>query len=89
MPAPPPPDPSLFIGKVCAEIHAGPDAFKDALAHWRAKYPITACPDPWKNIEYEGVIGREHMRGPANFSRSFAEFMAGWAHVDISYDKGD
>jgi len=29
------------------------------------------------------------MRGPANFSRSFAEFMAGWAHANISYDKGD
>ena len=90
VPAPPRPDPSLLIGKVCAAIHAGPGAFKDALAHWRAKYPITAFPDPGKNIEvYEGIIGRERMRGPANFSRSFAEFMAGWAHANISYDKGD
>ena len=71
-------------------IHAGPGVFKDALAHWHAEYPITAFPGPWKNIEvYEGIIGRERMRGPENFSRSFAEFMAGWAHADISYDKGD
>ena len=31
----------------------------------------------------------ERMRGPANFSRSFAEYMAGWLRADISYDKGD
>ena len=90
MPAQPPPDPSLLIAKVCAAIHAGPDAFKDALARWRSKYPMTAFPDPRKNIEvYEGIIGRERMRGPANFSRSFAEFVGGWVHADISYDKGD
>ena len=90
VPAQPPPDPSLLIAKVCAAIHAGPDAFKDALARWRSKYPMTAFPDPRKNIEvYEGIIGRERMRGPANFSRSFAEFVAGWVHADISYDKGD
>ena len=86
----PPPDPSLLIGKVCSAIHAGPDAFKDAKAQWRAKYPVTAFPDPGKAFrQYDGIIGEERMRGPANFSRSFAEFMAGWVHADISYDKGD
>ena len=29
------------------------------------------------------------MRGPANFSRSFAKYMAGWLREDISYDKGE
>ena len=29
------------------------------------------------------------MLGLANFSRSFAVYMAGWLCADISYDKGD
>ena len=58
---------------------------------WRAKFPLAALPDPRKDfLVCEGGSGRaERMLGPANFSRSFAEYMAGWLRADISYDKGD
>ena len=93
-PAPAPPtDPSLSIGKLCAALHAGPDVYHKAVAAWRAKFPISVLPDPGKDfVICEGSSGHasdQRMRGPANFSRSFAEFMAGWLCTDISYDKGD
>ena len=72
-------------------LHAGPDAYNKAAAAWRAKFPLAALPDPRKDfLVCEGGSGRaKRMRGPANFSRSFAEYMARWLRADISYDKGD
>ena len=80
-----------MLGKLCAALHAGPDAYNKAAAAWRAKFPLAALPDPRKDfLVCDGGSGRaERMRGPANFSRSFAEYMAGWLRADISYDKGD
>jgi len=90
-PAAPQTDPALLIGKVCAALHAGTDAYNKAAAAWRAKFPLTAFPDPRRAfLICEGGVGdAQRMRGPANFSRSFAEFMAAWLRTDISYDKGD
>ena len=90
-PAAPSGDPSLLLGKLCAAPHAGPDAYNKAAAAWRAKFPLAALPDPRKDfLVCDGGSGRaERMRGPANFSRSFAEYMAGWLRADISYDKGN
>ena len=90
-PAAPRTDPALLIGKVCAALHAGTDAYNKAAAAWRAKFPLTAFPDPRRAfLICEGGVGdAQRMRGPANFSRSFAEFMAAWLRTDISYDKGD
>ena len=91
-PAAPSGDPSLLLCKLCAALHAGPDAYNKAAAAWRAKLPLAAAlPDPRKDfLVCEGGSGRsERMRGPANFSGSFAEYMAGWLRADISYDKGN
>jgi len=66
--------------------------YHKAVAAWRAKFPVSGLPDPGKDfVICEGSSGHDQrMRGgPANFSRSFAEFMAGWLRADISYDKGD
>jgi len=90
-PAAPQTDPALLIGKVCAALHAGTDAYNKAAAAWRAKFPLTAFPDPRRAfLICEGGVGdAQRLCGPANFSRSFAEFMAAWLRTDISYDKGD
>jgi len=84
-------DPSLLIGKVCAAIHAGPDAYNNAIAQWRARFPAAAFPDRRARRDFElgDASGSQRMRGPANFSRSLAEYMAGWEHADISYEKAD
>ena len=65
--------------------------YHKAVAAWRAKFPVSSLPDPGKDfVICERSSGHDQrMRGPANFSRSFAEFMAGWLRADISYDKGD
>ena len=89
-PAAPSGDPSMLIGKLCAALQAGPEAYNKAATAWRAKFPVAALLDPRKDfLVCAGSQGQaERMRGPANFSRSFAEFMAGWMLADISYAKG-
>jgi len=46
-------DPSLLIGKVCAAIHAGPDAYNNAMAQWRARFPAAAFPDRRARRDFE------------------------------------
>ena len=91
-PGGPPTGPSLSIGKLSAALHAGPHVYHKAVAAWCAKFPVSGLPDPGKDfVICEGSSGHDQRMccGPANFSRSFAEFMAGWLRADISYDKGD
>jgi hypothetical protein len=60
---------------------------------WQVEPALTLhLPDPGKDfVICEGSSGHDQrMRGgPANFSRSFAEFMAGWLRADISFDKAE
>ena len=69
LPAAPSGDPSQLLGKLCAALHAGPDAYYKAAAAWRAKFPLAALPDPRKDfLGCEGGSGRaERMRDPPTF----------------------
>ena len=54
-------DPSLLIGKVCAAIYAWPDAYTNAMAQWRARFPAAAFPDrrAWRDFELGDASGSQ------------------------------
>jgi len=57
------PDPSLLIGKVCAAIHAGPGAFKDAPA-WgtgRKKTALVAQGSTGISINRDETLSHERI----------------------------
>ena len=63
-------------------------------SHLACQVPCRSISRPWDSagkhiLICEGKGWQARMRGLANFSRSLAEFMAGWFPADISYDKGD
>ena len=49
-------DPSMLLGKLCAALHAGPDAYNKAAAAWRAKLPLAALPDPLKDFRSSSSV---------------------------------